>query len=128
MAVGRENLRPFPSDTILLLALAGLAALFALTAFATNRYHAHQQSIGGRWYTEGEAQRKSGAAAAAVESFRTALVYSRDNPLYQLRLAESLAASGRADEAWSYLSSLWDREPENSTVNLELGRLAVRRN
>ena len=69
---------------------------------------------------------KSGHAGAALADFRNALAYSRDNSLYQLRLAQALVATGRVQEARTYLLSLREREPGNGPVNLELARLAVR--
>ena len=74
----------------------------------------------------GRAALKSGHAEAALADFRNALTYSRDNSLFQLRLAQALAATGRVQEARTYLLSLREREPGNGPVNLELARLAVR--
>ena len=54
------------------------------------------------------------------------MAYSRDNPLYQLRLAQALVATGRVQEGRTYLLSLRERDPGNGPVNLELARLAVR--
>jgi predicted Zn-dependent protease len=41
-------------------------------------------------------------------------------------LAYALAAAGRRPEARAYLLGLWEREPGNGRVNLELARLAAR--
>jgi tetratricopeptide (TPR) repeat protein len=40
-------------------------------------------------------------------------------------LAEALAAEGHTPQAQAYLRVLWDEEPGNGTVNLELARLAA---
>jgi len=53
------------------------------------------------------------------------LLYSRDNYAYQLSLAEALIGLKRTNEAYSYLVTLWEREPENGSVNLELARIAA---
>jgi thioredoxin-like negative regulator of GroEL len=60
-----------------------------------------------------------------VTEFHTALLFSRANYSYQLALAEALAAEGRKgkEEAYVYLLNLWQREPENGTVNLDLARI-----
>jgi tetratricopeptide (TPR) repeat protein len=60
-----------------------------------------------------------------VEDFRNALAYSRDNDLYRLCLAQALMADNRPQEARSHLLSLWDKEPGDGTLNLELARLAA---
>ncbi len=56
---------------------------------------------------------KAGNVTAAIQDYRSALVYSRENgdtssanETYDLHLAEALAASGRVDEARSYFLSL----------------------
>jgi tetratricopeptide (TPR) repeat protein len=78
------------------------------------------------WYGQGEQALDAGHADAALADFRNALAYSRDNSLYQLRLAQALAATGRVQEARTYLLNLRDREPGNGPVNLELARLGAR--
>jgi hypothetical protein len=62
-----------------------------------------------------------------VIDFRTSLLYSRDNYSYQLNLAEALLGENRINEAYNYLINLWDRQPENGLVNLELARIAAER-
>lgn len=113
-------------ETFLLLSLRTLIVLFAVTGFAARSFHAKEKFVAQDWFTRGENDLRAGHAEAAVEDLRTALVYSRDNPLYELRLAQALAAGGQLDQAWAYLVSLWEREPGSGIVNLELARLAVR--
>ena len=64
----------------------------------------------------------------AVDNFRGALAYDRSNDQYQLNLARALRDTGRTDESRAYLLSLWERKPEDSTINLALARLAAREN
>ena len=113
-------------DTFLVLVFVLLILLFVITGFAVRRYHAVERGLAQDWYSQGEQALKAGHAEAALADFRNALAYSRDNSLYQLRLAQALAATGRVQEARTYLLSLRDREPGNGPVNLELARLAVR--
>jgi tetratricopeptide (TPR) repeat protein len=117
---------PLGSETVLGLSLIALGALFILTGFAARSYHATYQSLGREWYARGESDLNAGRAQAAIVDFHTALLYARDSDLYQLSLARALGAAGRTDEARAYLTSLWDRDPANAVVNLELGRLAAR--
>ena len=111
------------------LLLAGLivviAAFFSLTTFAAHAYHRKQEQFGERWYQRGAEALQKGRPAEAVEDFRNALAYSRDNDRYRLRLAQALMADRRPQEARAHLLSLWEKEPGDGTLNLELARLAV---
>jgi tetratricopeptide (TPR) repeat protein len=64
---------------------------------------------------------------AAVTEFRAALRYSRDDYTYQLNLAEALMGLGHNGEAQAYFINLWEREPEDGLVNLELARIGAQR-
>src|SRR5215470_14286003 len=89
------------------LLLAGLsvviAAFFSATTFAAHAYHRKQEQFGASWYGRGENALKGKHPAEAVEDFRNALAYSRDNDLYRLRLAQALMADHRPQEARSHL-------------------------
>ncbi|HVA01398.1 MAG TPA: tetratricopeptide repeat protein [Terriglobia bacterium] len=114
-------------ETLVVISLVLLALFFAITGFVVQRYHATQKALGGHWYQRGEAALNANQPQKAVDAFHTALVYSRDNSAYQMRLAEALIRANRLGEAEVYLRTLWVREPGNGTVNLELGRLGARR-
>jgi tetratricopeptide (TPR) repeat protein len=111
------------------LLLAGLiliiAAFFSLTTFASHTYRRKEDQFGRRWFARGEEALKRSRPAGAVEDFRNALAYSPDNDTYRLRLAQALMADHRPQEARSHLLSLWEKEPGDGTINLELARLAV---
>jgi len=100
--------------------------LFVITRFAAKLWHSRQGALAEQWRQRAEASLNAGRGEEAVEGFRRALTYSRDNALYQLRLAQALLSAQRADEARPYLLNLWQREPGNGNVNLELARLAAR--
>jgi tetratricopeptide (TPR) repeat protein len=109
-----------------------LAALFAtaIAAFLSvavlvRVYHAQQTSLGERWFTRGLTELRNQRFDHAAADFRTALLYSRDNFLYQLNLAESLIGLKRTDEAYAYLINLWDQQPERGVVNLDLARISA---
>lgn len=114
-------------ETLVVVSLVLLGVFFAITGFVVKRYHATQAALGGHWYTSGERALKDNRPLAAVDAFHTALIYARDDPTYQMSLAEALVDANRLGEAEVYLRSLWVREPGNGTVNLELARLAARR-
>jgi len=113
-------------DAILLLSLFGLAILFTIAGVAARLFHAKERSLGQEWYARGQADLKVGKAQVAIKDFRNALAYSRDNALYRLHLALALTAANRTDEARAHLLNLWERQPGDGTVNLELARLAAR--
>jgi len=111
------------------LLLAGLTvvivAFFSLTTIAAHAYHRKQEQFAAQWYGRGEEALKRSHPAEAVEDFRNALAYSRDNDVYRLRLAQALMADHRPQEARAHLVSLWEKEPGDGTLNLELARMAV---
>ncbi len=103
-----------------------LAIIFFLFVTGLSRvYYAQRQALGTRWFNRGVADLEANNFSAAVTEFRTALLYSRDDYLYQLNLAEALMGLKHTGEASAYLLNLWDREPDNGLVNLELARVAV---
>ena len=125
----RFDLRLYVKQQPLMLALlAVLGVIFFLGVAGLSRaYHAQREALGNRWFTRGVADLKARRYDSAVTEFRSALLYSRDNYDYQLNLAEALIGLGRTAEAYSYLVNLWERQPENGLVNLELARIAAQR-
>ncbi|HEU5335647.1 MAG TPA: tetratricopeptide repeat protein, partial [Terriglobales bacterium] len=104
-----------------------IAAIFcSVTIFAARFYQAKQLRLGRMYFGRGQAALAAGQPHAAIQDFRNALYYSHDDPNYRLRLAEALAAANRIPEAQSYLLTLWQDAPSNSTVNLQLARLALK--
>lgn len=108
--------------------LAGLAVICFLAVTGLSRtYHAQRDSLGDRWFARGVADMNAQHFDSAVTEFRAALQYSRDNYAYQLNLAEALIGLKRTGEASTYLVNLWDRQPDDGLVNLELARIAVQK-
>ncbi|HEV2401823.1 MAG TPA: tetratricopeptide repeat protein [Candidatus Sulfotelmatobacter sp.] len=114
---------------VMLAVISVLVILFFLFVALLSRVHyAQRQALGNRWYTRGVADLKAANYEAAVTDFRAALLYSRDDYSYQLNLAEALIGQHRTGQASAYLLNLWEREPENGVVNLELARIANEQN
>jgi len=111
---------------LMVLTVAAVAA-FAAVSHLVTRFNANQQSRGRKLYAQGMADLNAGAANRAIEEFRAALTCDRANPQYQLSLGRALRDTGRLDEAESYLDSLWQRTPEDGTINLALARVSSRR-
>lgn len=111
---------------VMLVLLTGLAVFFFLFVATLSRaYQDQRRSLGNRWFERGVADLNAKRYDAAVTDFRAALLYSRDNYTYQLNLAEALLGIKHTGEASAYLLNLWDREPEDGLVNLELARIAA---
>lgn len=116
----------FAQEPMIVLVLAAIAAvLFVAVAGLSKLFHTQRAAIGNRAYLQGVADMDAGRLGRAVDQLSTALFYSPDNFGYQLRLAQALSGLHRTNEAYSYLVNLWQREPDNGTVNLELARTAA---
>lgn len=116
-------------EPITLAVLAGLTVvLFAAVAGLARMHEAQQQALAERWSQRGTTDMNARRYGAAVIDFHTALLYSRDNDTYVLDLAEALLGNGQTNEAAAYLTNLWERQPENGLVNLELAHIAARKN
>lgn len=121
--------RPVAGRTPLVLAVLTLIAIvgFAVVSRLVTRLKANEKRIAWHAYKAGLVEVKAGRPDRALDDFRAALVYDADNPEYQLNLARALRDTGRLDESEAYLLHLWNAEPQDSTINLALGRLAARR-
>lgn len=116
----REALILFTLLAITISALAGVSAL-------VRRFNSWQDKLAQRMNQRGQFALEAGQPALAINFFRSALSFNRDNAAALLNLAESLIAENRLDEAEAYLHTLWDRQPQDGTTNLELGRLSAKR-
>jgi tetratricopeptide (TPR) repeat protein len=111
---------------LLVLTLAAIAA-FGAVSHLVARFNANEQARGRKLYALGLADLHAGDPNAAIEAFRAALTCDHSNSQYQLSLGRALRDTGRLDEAESYLQSLWQRTPDDGTINLALARVAARR-
>lgn len=124
-----ENLRAYLRQRPVMLGiLAALAVIFFLLVTAlSSAFQAQRVALGNRWFNRGVADLNAKRYAEAVTEFRAALIYSRDDFNYQLNLAEALIGVNQIPQASAYLLNLWDREPENGQVNVELARIEAAR-
>jgi len=114
------------TESILVFCAIGLGILFIITGFAAQTYHAKERALGKEWFEKGTKELQAEQPENAIADFRTALVYSPSNDEYEFSLAKALLAAHHKDEANAHLIRLWEHQPENGEVNLELGRLAIR--
>jgi tetratricopeptide (TPR) repeat protein len=122
---GPANSWKIPREGVLLASFVLLVVQFGATGFVSRMFHVKQNELGQEWFARGTADLKAGKASNALQDLRTALIYSPENELYQLRLAEASAAAGHSGEARAYLLNLWNREPGSGEVNLQLARLSA---
>jgi tetratricopeptide (TPR) repeat protein len=117
-------------DTLALLSVFAVTCVLALLTWLIFRsYSQHQRDAAARWKRRGEDALRQNNAPAAVYDLRTALGYGLDNPGTEVELARALAEVGTPrslQEATVYLNALWEREPGNGNINLQLARLAAR--
>ena len=107
-----------------IVALASVATLgFFGVSGLSKIYHRELDARGSQWFASGDSALRDNKLASAVNDFQVALSFSRDNFEYELRLAQALVALNRTEEALAYLDNLWQRQPENGSVNLELARI-----
>jgi predicted Zn-dependent protease len=126
-----ENSDRFPwwrKDATIVAALVAMAVMaFTVTFIFTRSYQKKQVALGERWFHRGETSLEHGRPADAITSLRTAMLYQPDGRDYRLRLAQALAANGDSDQAIAYFSNLWESQPGNGLLNLELARLYARK-
>jgi tetratricopeptide (TPR) repeat protein len=115
---------------VLIVLMVGAVAAFAVVSHLVRRFNANQQALGRKLHVQGLADANARNFNRAIDEFRAALSLDPTNPQYQLSLARALRDSGdprRLDEAESYLLTLWQRAPQDGTINLALGRVAAHR-
>jgi tetratricopeptide (TPR) repeat protein len=116
----------YSREAVLFSALVLLLLLASFTAFVSRMYHKTFHVLSDQWFAKGEGSFRAGKAAEALNDYRNALAYSPSNSQFQFHLAQALAATGREEEAESYLLNLLSVSPGSGEINLELARIAAR--
>lgn len=111
------------SLTLLALVLATLV-LYAITSFLFRSFETRRAELGKRYATRGQTALSQGHPEAAIASLRVAQSYAPDARSNHLLLAEALAQANHTEEAMNYFLSLRESEPADGFVNLQLARLA----
>jgi tetratricopeptide (TPR) repeat protein len=102
-------------------------ALSALTHAYSQAYDRRRSALSIEWFERGKLELGNNRSSAAVEDFRTALVYDPGNWNFRMYLAGALRHAGRTDQALNYYLGLWQNSPNNGPVNLELARLSAQK-
>lgn len=112
---------------VLVLSAVAVVSLFGVGALSRLYRHRLAQR-GSAWHQSGVRDLQARRLDKAVTDFEVALSYSRGNYGYEVSLAQALMALNRTEEARAYLISLWQRQPENGSVNLQLARIYAAKN
>lgn len=112
---------------IIVLSLSSILFFFLVSGLS-GLYQRTLSSRAKLWSDRGESDLSAGRTAEAMKDFQVALTYSRDNFNYELSLAQTLVTLRRTEEARVYLINLWQRQPENGPVNLQLARIFASKN
>ena len=96
---------------------------FSFTSLVVRTFRQNQSAQAERYYAAGTRALEAQHPADAVGAFETALVYSRDNFQYRLKLTDALLASGATSEALGQLKTFYDQRPGDAYVNLKLARV-----
>jgi len=120
--------RLFLRDALTFLVLALITgALFLVTLFLFRSFTSHREELAVRWSGRGRVALQAGKPEQAIAALRTALSYAPGTRPYELLLAEALENAGRTEEASNYFMSLWTTQPGDGFINLELARLASKK-
>jgi tetratricopeptide (TPR) repeat protein len=119
--------RVWTREALLLTSLLALGIMFGVTQAAVSFYRGKQTDLANMWFQRGDAALKANRPKEAINDLRNALSYAPDDPTYQLRLAQALAADNRIDAAEAYLFDLWNSQPGSGEINFELAQLEARK-
>jgi tetratricopeptide (TPR) repeat protein len=124
-----ETRRLILRDSLAILSLTLITlVLFAITLFLFRSFTAHRASLAQSSAVLGARELAANHSADAVLDLRNALAYAPGTRAYELLLAQALGEAGHTEESYTYFLGLSDAEPGNGFINLELARLAARRN
>ena len=101
--------------------------LYAITSFLFRSFAERRADLGQEYAKIGKAELLAGHPEQAINALRTALSYAPDERSNHLLLAEALAQAHHKEEATNYFVSLWESQPADGFINLELARLARER-
>ena len=111
-----------------LILLAATAVLLAVTLFLFRSFSAHRAQIAVDAGEAGRLALSQHQPSEAIADLRTALSYAPNERSYELLLAQALGEDGHLDEAVNYFLNLWESQPGDGFINLQLARLERQRN
>ena len=102
--------------------------LLLVTLFLFRSFASHREDLARRWSARGQTALSSGRPDQAIFALRTALSYAPGERAYELLLAQALGAASHTEESYNYFLSLWETQPGDGFINLNLARLAAKKN
>lgn len=121
----RSFLAEGATPRILIAVFSVMLLLFVVTGFYTRSFNRESRERGRHHYESAQALMLLSDYEQAVEQYRDALLYSRDNTDYRLGLALTLFESAHYAEAHNHLLALRPTDPTSGIINKMLGRLAA---
>src|SRR5271170_6316642 len=118
----------YPREVVFVLCFIALVILVSVTAFLSRMYHKKVHTLADQLFAQGQLDMQQARIDAALTDYRNAIAYNPYNTKFQFALAKALAAAGHGDEARAYLLNLLAETPGSGEINLELARIAARRN
>ncbi len=110
-----------------ILVAAAAAALFTATTMLARAYHGEREARATGHLESGHRLAAGGDLGGAIEEYRAALQFDRDNLQASRALALALLDTGRLAEAETYLSILLARQPTDGLMNRGMARIAAAR-
>lgn len=107
---------------------ASTGVLFGITLLLFRSFSDHRAELAREFSERGHLALTQGRPRDAISDLRAALSYAPGERDYELMLAQALGDDGRIEEATNYFLNLWDAQPGDGFINLQLARLARRRN
>jgi Tfp pilus assembly protein PilF len=108
--------------------LLGTIVLFAVTLFLFRSFSTRRAVLAQYWSGLGAQDLQRHKPEDAIVALRTALSYAPGATQDEQMLAQALGEAGHTEESYQYFMGLWDAQPGNGEVNLQLARLAAKRN
>ncbi len=108
------------------LVFASMAGLFVFDAFLERAQIAESRAEAERLFERGERSQAQGRYGSAIEDFRGALTFARQNVGYQLALARALLAAGKFSDADAVAAAVLASDPGNGEANLAMARILVK--
>lgn len=98
--------------------------LFAVTLLLFRSFSTHRADLAVRYSERGRIALAESRPKDAIAALRTSLIYAPSERSTEFLLAQALGADGRLEESRNYFLNLWDSQPGDGFINLQLARLS----
>ena len=110
----------------LALVFLAIGVLFAIDTFLAKVEQSEMATQAVRLFREGQRLAQEGRDAESIERLRAALAISRDNPAYQLALADVLLRANKLADAEAALTNMLQNDATDGGANLLMARALAR--